>query len=519
MNSVSVLWSLFPLAVIFYLLLGRRMAADIAAVAGWLTAIAVAFWYFGTAPKVLLTVSFSGLVAALPVSLAIAASIFQITVMMETGAMARIVALVRTVSPTNRTVQLLMLNCGFAILATSLGAIAPSILPPILLSLGYSSIIAIALPSIGYEALSAYALLGIPIVAFAGFAEISVQEAGLIFAQFMPLANTAVALAMLWLAGGMTMVRKGFIPALIAGLSGGFACIGMAHLGLVTITGMIAGVSIIVSLCVYLWVCREPLRDMKLLTPADQQAMQKISFLRAVSPWLGLMLVSLIVNMPQLPFFKLFFVQLAFPIEIIPGKPESLRIFWQGYFWIVVITLCCLPLLRASSAQFGSACRKWLARGPRPAMGAGIYFAIAYVMNFSGFDDSWHLTSPENNMIQVLAHSAANVFGELYVAASVFLSLVAGVISGSQTSSIAMLTKLHLLTAAKIGVPAILVGVAGAMGGGLASACSPAKLMSAAATIDRIGDDALVLRKTLGISILLTFLVGGFAQVLAYYFY
>ncbi len=152
-------------------------------------------------------------------------------------------------------------------------------------------------------------------------------------------------------------------------------------------------------------------------------------------------------------------------------------------------------------------------------MGAGIYFAIAYVMNFSGFDDSWHLTSPENNMIQVLAHSAANVFGELYVAASVFLSLVAGVISGSQTSSIAMLTKLHLLTAAKIGVPAILVGVAGAMGGGLASACSPAKLMSAAATIDRIGDDALVLRKTLGISILLTFLVGGFAQVLAYYFY
>ncbi|HSJ56622.1 MAG TPA: L-lactate permease, partial [Anaerolineae bacterium] len=76
--------------------------------------------------------------------------------------------------------------------------------------------------------------------------------------------------------------------------------------------------------------------------------------------------------------------------------------------------------------------------------------------------------------------------------------------SGSETSSIAMLTSLHLETAGQIGANGLLISAASGIGGGLASAISPAKLQNAAAAIDRIGEEATVLRKTVGVVVVIT---------------
>ena len=77
-------------------------------------------------------------------------------------------------------------------------------------------------------------------------------------------------------------------------------------------------------------------------------------------------------------------------------------------------------------------------------------------------------------------------------------------VSGSEASAIAMLTALHLSTAEKIGAIGLLVAAASGIGGGLASVISPAKLQNAAASIDRIGDEAQVFRVTFVISIAIT---------------
>ena len=63
----------------------------------------------------------------------------------------------------------MIINVGFGTLLAALGATPVSILPPIMLALGYSTFVAIALPAIGYDALCTYALLGIPVVVFANF--------------------------------------------------------------------------------------------------------------------------------------------------------------------------------------------------------------------------------------------------------------------------------------------------------------------------------------------------------------
>jgi hypothetical protein len=63
---------------------------------------------------------------------------------------------------------------------------------------------------------------------------------------------------------------------------------------------------------------------------------------------------------------------------------------------------------------------------------------------------------------------------------------------------------LHLSTAESIGTAELLVAAASGIGGGLASVISPAKLQNAAASIDRIGEEAQVIPTTFAISLVIT---------------
>jgi len=494
MDILSVLLAFFPVIAIFLLLLVYRVAADTAGYIGWLTAALVAWLYFQTSPVVVLTATLAGLVAALPIALVMAASIMQISLMQETGAVARVVALMKTIAPGQQSVQIMIINVGFGILLTSLGAVTVSILPPIMIALGYSTFAAILLPAIGYDALCTYALLGIPAVVFAQFVGRPVQEVGLIFAQFMPVISTCIALAMLYLTGGLALVKKGLVPALIAGVTAGLVAILMAKAGLVTITGIAAGLGVILALVIYVKLTGKPLSDRASLSEKDLAAEARLSLPRALSPWVILTVFSLILNTPSLPFFDLTFKQWAMPLEIIPGSPEKIRLFWQAYFWVAVCTFLALPIMRATGEQIARGLKLSAKRAFRPIMSASVFFAIAYVMNHSGKAADWKLVAPEHNMIYVMADAASLAFGKFYAAVAPFLGLLGGFISGSETSSIAMLTKLHLSTAEKIGASGALIAAGSAIGGGLASVISPAKLQNAASSIDRIREASTAIR-------------------------
>ena len=192
------------------------------------------------------------------------------------------------------------------------------------------------------------------------------------------------------------------------------------------------------------------------------------------------------------------------PVEIIPGSPEKIRVFWQAYFWILISTVLALPFLKPTREQMSVSWKKWIKRAPRPVFAAAVFFAIAFIINHSGKTSDWKLIDPANNMVAVVAGAAAETFGRLYPVIAPFLGLLGGFISGSETSSIAMLTALHLTTAEKIGAVGLLIAAASGIGGGLASVISPAKLQNAAASIDRIGEESKVIRTMFVISITIT---------------
>jgi lactate permease len=103
-------------------------------------------------------------------------SLLQVFVMIASGALSRIVVLIKTVAPHDQVIQIMIVNVGFGTLLAAMGATPVSILPPIMLALGYSSFVAIALPALGYDALCTYALLGVPVVVFAGLVNLPVNE-------------------------------------------------------------------------------------------------------------------------------------------------------------------------------------------------------------------------------------------------------------------------------------------------------------------------------------------------------
>lgn len=300
------------------------------------------------------------------------------------------------------------------------------------------------------------------------------------------------------------MLWRGLLPAILSGLTAGLIAIGMNAIGMVTLTGVAAGLSVILVMLLYLFVTRKPLWDKSVQNETDRVAIQHMSLGSAISPWLILTGFAVLVNAPFLPFFDLTFNQLSMPLEIIPDEPEKVRLFWQAYFWLLVSTLLALPFLKLDRTQINVSIQKWLKRAPRPMLASAIFFAIAFIVNHSGKELDWTLTDPNNNMVVVLANASSVMLGKAYPFIAPFLGLLGGFVSGSETSSIAMFTALHLSTAEKIGAAGLLIAAASGIGGGLASVISPAKLQNASAAIDRIGEEASVLRVTFVISLIIT---------------
>ena len=504
---LDVFFAVLPLAAIIIFILWFRMAADMAGLLCWLLCVVVACLYFHTPLSVALTASLSGFVASFPIGLAIGVAILQITVMVETGAISRVSALVKTVASHDISSQILLLNCGVSCLFTTLGAVPVSVLPSIMIAIGYPVTLAIALPAMGYSGVCFFALLGTPAQIFANFCGISLEETGLLFARFMPLTNIAVAFVCLWLTGRRARVKEGFWAALLMGLVCWAGAYGMARAGLVPLTGIAVGLGIILALLGLLAVRGRPIIDRSFLSEADLALERRMPLAAALSPWIILTLASLLINLPQLPLQKMFFYSYPHALEIIPGHPEKLRIFIQPYLWLLVSTLLALPFLRPAPGVLRLSIKKWLVRMPRPVFASSIYFSIAYVFTHSGKGVDRELTVMGNNMVHVLAAASASAFGPLYILVAPFMGLAAGIVSGTQTASTAMLTSLHLQTAKLINGPGLLIAAASSMGGGVASMLSPAKLMSAASTIDCIGEESSVLRTIVLLGVATTFSV------------
>lgn len=520
--TLSIGLTLLPIAVIVYLMIKKQFAADMSGMIGWLTTMIIAWLFFNTSIEICVRSSMAGIIASFPVSLMVLTSILQISFMEATGALQRIAVLMKTFASRDRAVQIMLINIGAGTLLVSIGATPVSIFPPILVALGYSSYVAVTLPAIGFDALCTFALLGAPLVVYSDLTGTPLVQSAQVFAKFLPVISTLICFGMLWIVGRFKLVKEGFIPCIIAGLTNGGVAIAVAYIPAlasgVVLTGVIAGFFTMLVMLIYLKLAGKPIIDRSQLTQSDLMVEKEMGLIRALSPWIILIASSLVINFYP-PWFDLLYRVHAMPISLIPGQSVNTRMLWNAYTWVLISTVLSALFIRPSAKGVQATLLKWIKRAPRPTFSAAIFFAIAFLMNNSGTQNLgtvWKIVNPAQNMIWVLSQGSAMIFGPLYPFISGYLGLFGGFLSGSEASTIAMFTKYHLLTSKILRVDALLVTAVTAIGGGLASVISPAKLQNAAATIDALGIESQVIKTAFIISALITFVASIMALVLAW---
>lgn len=509
---MDVLLTLLPIVVVLLLLVIPKWPADLSGLTGWILVVVIGILFFHTSWQVALTASVAGIVSSFPVSLMVATSILQISFLESTGALKRIVVFVKTIARSNQAVQIMIINMGIGTLLVAVGATPVSILPPIMLALGYSTFVAVALPAMGFDSLCTYALLGAPLVVFADMTGTKLGDSALVFSKFMPVISTMIGFGMLYMVGGWAKIKEGLLPCLLAGLTMGFTAVGVAHYGAahngtgIVLTGVIAGMATIIVMLIYLTLMGKPILEKDGLSEEDLQIQNDMSLIKALGPWLILVASCLLVNFwpAILSFLK---EDLAMPLQIIPGgKPIMTRMLWNAYTWVLISTILAIPFLKPTAEQWRDIGKKWFTRAPRPVFSAAIFFSVAYVMMYTGFapgKGGW-VPNLDYNMISVLANSSANFFHGLYPSVAAFLGLLGGFVSGSEASTIALFTKYNMMTSDLLHVNGLVVTAGTAIAGGLASVISPAKLQNAAATIDSLGIESKIIPVAVTISLIFT---------------
>ncbi len=528
----SLLLTVLPIAVILCMLIIFKKPADISGIVGWLVISAVAVMFFKTSLEVIFRSTLAGFVKSFSVSLIVATSLLQMAFMEKTGALKRVIIFIKTISSENKAVQIMMINIGFGTLMVAVGATPVSLLPPILIAMGYSTYVAIALPSIGYDSLCTYALLGAPVVVFYDMAngfikqnnlgpELTLSQIGGIFFMFLPIVSTMIGFCMLWIVGKWDAIKKGWRPCLITGLVIGIVSFFSNKFdNLVTLTGVFCGIAVIITMVIYLIVTGKKVIDRSRLTKEEIEYEKKYPLWKALSPWAILIVLILILNVPK-DCFNFLYKTMALPITgLSANKAEKIntRALWQAYTWIFVSVILSMAIIKPKASELKDTVKTWWKRAPRPVFSAAIFFAIGEVMNMSGFSIA-EQKFPEGvkSMVTILADFSKDVFQGAYGFVVGFIGLFGGFITGSEASTIAMFSKYTMKTAdsLNLGIPGIIIVTAAlAFGGGLASVISPAKLQNAAASIDKLGEENKVIRVAFVFSLILTFVTSVFAMII-----
>lgn len=526
MSVWSLLLTLLPIVVILCLLIVWKKPADISGIIGWVVISVIAVLFFRTTIEVVLRSTVAGFIKSFAVSLIVATSLLQMAFMEKTGALRRIIIFIKTIACENRAVQIMMINIGFGTLMVAVGATPVSLLPPILIAMGYSTYVAITLPAIGYDSLCTYALLGAPIVVFVDSAnaflgkgnEITLAQAGSIFFMFLPVVSMLIGFSMLWIVGKWKGIMEGWLPCLLTG-----AVIGVVSYftnrveNLVVLTGILSGIAVIVAMVIYLLVAGKKVIDKSRLTKEELEYEKEYPLFKALSPWIILIVLILVLNVPK-DIFNYLYRTVTLPIKGLSadGSPLATRALWNAYTWIFVSIFVSMIFIRPKASQLKETLKVWWKRAPRPVFSAAIFFAIGEVMNMSGFDMAAKKASTAS-MVKVLADFSSQFFQNAYGAVVSFIGLFGGFITGSEASTIAMFAKYTMSTSKNLnmGLTGLIIVTAGlAFGGGLASVISPAKLQNAAASIDRLGEENKVIRVAFVFSLILTAITSLFVVIL-----
>uniref|UniRef100_A0A7C5KCD6 L-lactate permease n=1 Tax=Thermodesulfobium narugense TaxID=184064 RepID=A0A7C5KCD6_9BACT len=523
---MDFLLSISPIVII---LLGMTIFARsgfLMSVLAWIFTFFLALVFFKTPFDVCLNATIFGILKSLSISLAVLFTMLLIFIMKITKALDSIAYSLKNICKT-REEQIMFLGLGFGSLATSLGVVTPALFPPLLLTLGFAPVTAIAISVLCYDPLTSFALLSIPItvpseVAWQAF---KIQPQGisdlnhfinaftLNISLFLPFISVGFAFMMLYFVDGIHSIKKGFLSALLSGLVLGLSCLVLSITKIfpVQIIGTISGFVTMIFVIIY----QKNINSKKNETSIETEK-PTMPILRAISPWVLLFLFALVTNLPG---FNKFLSDLPGKYEIITlykNQTVDLNILSSIWFWIMITSILSIFLLKPTKEQLFSTINLWLKRSFSPFVAYSICFSIAMIMAWSAMSSNSGILAPSAyyssfNMDRIIAIKIAMLSGIVFTTLIPYLGLIGSFIGGSETASNVFFAKILYESVKSVGYENYFMIIFGAhaVAGGIASAITPAKITNAAMTIGCSGkEESEFMKKAILPVIICTLLTG-----------
>jgi lactate permease len=462
------------------------------AVIGYAVTTILVILQFDTSIQSVLENTAVGALKSPGLALTTAATMLMVYLMDETGAL-KVVANVIKRQVVGDEMQALYIGLGFGSFLTCLGVTTPTLFPPLLVSMGFTPLQSIAIAVLGYDPTTSFAILGLPITLPAqsyGFSQIDFAYK---ISLYLPLVSTAFSLAILWLIGGTKSIRKGIVPALLAGLTISFACLTFSYIDFyymyevipIRIIGVLAGALTMAALHVY-----------ERLKGAKKEKSEHIGReeLRCFSPLIILLLLAAFVSIPQVGDYL---SRLPGELEVIHigTQKVDLDVFSQIYTWIFVATGLSFITLKPKQEELTRTKIVWIKRMPINVAISILFFCIAWVM----------------------ADTFALVFGSAYIYAAASLGYIGAIAAGSETTSSILFYKIQRAAATNLNLGEkgfMTLFASHGVAGGVASAVTPSKIANSVNTIAAGKEiESIIMRRNLLISIIILALVAALTGI------
>ena len=508
---MSFLLALTPILLILFLMLVLRWGTARAGSAGYLSALVISILFFGAGARLLAFAHVRALLLALDVLLIIWAAFLLYQVANEAGAIRVIGQTLPSLTP-DKGVQAIIIAWVFASFLQSVGGfgVPVAVTAPILLSLGFSPLLAVALPSIGHLWTVTYGSLGSAFQALIATTGLPAGQVAGPTAFFLGITCLVIGFEVAHLVGGRGAMRRLFLPILVLGIGMGLTQYLVAVSRLWNLSALVAGVVgfILVIPLVYWQRDKHSAQGPAIgLTGQERRAL-----LVALSPYLILVGITLLVLLvpPVYAWLGQVKVQVEFPEVstlfnyVTPAGPgRVIPVFRHaGVLLFYSSALAYLIYWIAGYYRSGAVRRVLsgtLTRVIAPSISVAAMITMAVIMENSG-------------MTETLARGLASGTGRFFPFVAPWIGALGSFITGSNTNSNVMFGILQMRTADILGYSAAIILGAQSAGGALASGITPAKIAVGTSTVEMAGREADVLRKVLPYTALLILLVSLLAM-------
>lgn len=508
--ALSALIASLPILFIFWALLIRKMKGYKASLFATAIAGVIAVSVYGMPVKLAALSTMSGALYGLfPICWLVLTALFLFNITVESGQFEVIRQFMASITA-DRRIQALLIAFSFgSFLEGTAGFGAPvAITAAMLVGLGFNPLYAAGICLIANTAPVAFGSIGIPITVASQVSSIPEMAISKMVGRTLPLLSVMLPFYLVIIMCGFRKTKEIWPAVLVSGVS--FAVIQWACSNFLgpSLPDILAGIGSILSLVVFLrfWKPRQIWRFENEPPPAtaEQKRFTNTQLVRAWSPFILLTVIIIGWGMEPVKATLNVYGQVAFPIpgihHAIKGADGALipHLFKFNYLSaggtaILIAALISLPLIGLSYKKGLRIFIHTLRQLRYPIITLASVLGFAYLVNDSG-------------IVLTLAAVLANT-GVLFPFFAPMLGWLGVFVTGSDTSSNALFSKLQAVTAKSINVDPLVTVAGNVSGGVIGKMISPPSIAVAAAAGNLVGRESDLFRFTLKHSFMFLLLI------------